>query len=105
MKLSDTYLAMASKDYKARFIAEYCQAVIRYNSLSELLTKRKVNGLIFDLTCSKKLLQCQRRIMIKYIKCLQKRADKERIDLPDYDVIVKGFGSLSPDGTCSTTFI
>ena len=43
--------------------------------------------------------------MIKYIKCLQKRADKERIDLPDYDVIVKGFGSLSPDGTCSTTFI
>ena len=82
MKLSDTYLAMASKDYKARFIAEYCQAVIRYNSLSELLTKRKVNGLIFDLTCSKKLLQCQRRIMIKYIKCLQKEQIKNVLIYP-----------------------
>lgn len=39
MELRDTAAMMQSEDYKERFRAEYCQAVIRFDKLNQMLKK------------------------------------------------------------------
>lgn len=87
MELKDTIELMTSGDYKARFIAEYEQAVIRIKKLMdfiEAIESGKVSVMYED---QKLLLGAQYGYMVGYIRVMQDRADEEDIDLPDFDDI------------------
>ena len=83
MKLKHTCDQMCSEDYKDRFIAEYCQAVIRYRKLEKMLAKWDMGLLDFVPDCPRAIYNFQIRAMVDYIGALETRAVIENIELPE----------------------
>lgn len=81
MELNDTIKLMESANYKDRFKAEYYQARIRYEKLSEMLKKYEKNELNFKPKCSYALLLNQYKVMGDYLAILTLRAGIEEIEL------------------------
>lgn len=86
MKLSDTYNLMCSIDYKDRFVAEYQQLRIRYDKLSEMVSKYISGKLDFEPRCSIDVLKKQLVVMEEYLDVLQIRAEIEGITLTNGDL-------------------
>lgn len=80
--LRDTVDLMNSDDYKARFVAEYMQLIIRLNGLKRMLVKFEAGTLEFTPTCDISILDDQVYHMENYLKILQVRAEIEKINLP-----------------------
>lgn len=81
MKLEDTVNMMCSDDYKERFKAEYCQVVIRYEKLKNMLEKWDEGSLNFEPTCPRSTYNMQIKAMTDYIAVLEARAVMENIEL------------------------
>lgn len=81
MELSKTVKMMDSTDYKERFKAEYFQTKIRYDKLHRMLIKHEAGTLDFTPTCDVEILKRQARYMGNYLKCLEIRAEIEKIKL------------------------
>lgn len=81
LELMDTAPMMGSSDYKERFKAEYYQLKIRYKKLKMMCAKYEDGTLDFVPTCSLELLMRQVGAMHRYLKCLEKRAAVEGIEL------------------------
>lgn len=81
MELNDTVKMMNSDDYKERFRAEYCQTVIRYGKLKNMLDRWDDGNLNFTPTCPRSTYNMQIRAMADYIAVLEARAVMEDIDL------------------------
>ncbi len=86
MKLSDTYNLMCSIDYKDRFVAEYQQLRIRYDKLSEMVSKYISGKLDFEPRCSIDVLKKQLVVMEEYLGVLRIRAEIEGITLTNGDL-------------------
>lgn len=80
MDLKDTISGMTSEDYKERFIAEYCQAVIRARKLKNIIDDYETGDLKFTLSCPIELLKQQYEYMTAYVGCLVKRMKYEGIE-------------------------
>ena len=80
-KLSDTIENMVSEDYKKRFLAEYWQAVIRYEKLLKMLKDWDDDALTFEPTCPRSTYNMQIKAMSDYIAVLEARAVMENIEL------------------------
>lgn len=80
--LADTVDLMNSSDYKERFIAEYLQTKIRYNSLHKMIIKYDAGTLDFDITTPIITLKNQKNFMGQYLNQLEIRAEIEGIVLP-----------------------
>lgn len=80
--LRDTVQFMNSDDYKARFVGEYLQLKIRYNSLRKMLIKLEAGTLEFAPTCDSTILENQAYYMENYLRALEVRAEVEKIELP-----------------------
>ena len=80
-ELKDTVNDMCSANYKERFIAEYCQLVIRYKGLKNMLGKWDRNELDFKPTCPRSTYNMQIKAMADYIAVLEERAIMENIIL------------------------
>ena len=81
MELRDTIIMMQSEDYKERFRAEYCQTVIRFDKLNQMLKKWDRDQLAFEPTCPRSTYNMQLKAMADYIAVLEARAVMEKIDL------------------------
>lgn len=81
MELNETVKMMESTDYKERFKAEYYQTKIRYDKLHQMLIKYEAGTLDFTPTCDIEILERQARYMRNYLKCLEIRAEIEKIKL------------------------
>lgn len=81
MELKDTATMMQSEDYKERFRAEYCQTVIRFDKLNQMLKKWDKDQLSFEPTCPRSTYNMQIRAMADYIAVLEARAVMENITL------------------------
>ena len=81
MNLNDTVEMMNSEDYKERFKAEFYQLFLRYDALTSMLYKWKINMLDFEPKCSKETLENQLIFMQGYLDILRLRAKIEGIDL------------------------
>ena len=81
MELRDTAAMMQSEDYKERFRAEYCQTVIRFDKLNQMLEKWDRDQLAFEPTCPRSTYNMQLKAMADYIAVLEARAVMEKIDL------------------------
>lgn len=81
MELRDTAVMMQSEDYKERFRAEYCQTVIRFDKLNQMLKKWDRDQLAFEPTCPRSTYNMQLKAMADYIAVLEARAVMENIDL------------------------
>lgn len=81
MTLADTIKGMQSPDYKERFVAEYQQLKIRYERLREMVIKYEAGTLSFQPDCPLGLLNNQLRAMGNYLRCLEVRAQIEKIVL------------------------
>ena len=81
MELKDTIKLMNSDDYKDRFKAEYYQTKIRYDKLHKMLIKYEAGTLGFEPTCPLEILERQACYMGNYLKCLEVRAEIEKIEL------------------------
>ena len=81
MELRDTVVMMNSEDYKKRFRAEYCQTVIRYGKLKNMLDRWDDGNLNFTPTCPRSTYNMQIRAMADYIAVLEARAVMEGINL------------------------
>lgn len=77
--LKDTIYPMMSENYQDRFRAEYFQAKIRHEKLSAMLTKYDEGTLEFTPSCPIELLKRQQSILSDYIKCLEERAEIEKV--------------------------
>jgi hypothetical protein len=80
-KLQDTVAFMLSKDYKARFQAEYFQTAIRYYKLKKMLKDWNEGKLNFTPTCSKQMYRRQLLGMEMYLDVLKERAQLEGVDI------------------------
>lgn len=80
-ELKDTVEMMLSEDYKERFLAEYYQLKIRYQKLHRMLIQYEAGTLPFTPTCSRELLKEQAMHMGNYLRCLEVRAEIEKIEL------------------------
>lgn len=81
MELKDTVDMMLSPDYKERFKAEYHQTKKRYEGLHKMCIKYEAGTLDFTPNCSLVLLKAQKMYMGNYLRCLELRAEIERIVL------------------------
>ena len=81
MELKETIELMQSSDYKDRFKAEYYQTRIRFEKLTSMLDKYNLGTLSFEPTCPIDLLEEQRKYMLRYLHCLEIRANIEGIKL------------------------
>ena len=81
MELRDTVEMMNSEDYKERFMAEYCQTVIRYGKLKNMLDRWDDGNLNFVPTCPRSTYNMQIMAMADYIAVLEARAVMEGVDL------------------------
>lgn len=82
--LNVTSVNMLSRDYKSRFIGEYCQVKERYirlRAMCDKWDKEGVEGLGFTPTCPRDLYGVQMNIMEKYMSILEDRAQLENIEL------------------------
>lgn len=85
MELKDTIELMTSADYKARFIAEYEQAVIRIKKLMNFIDALESGKVPVAYEDQKLLLGVQYGYLVGYICVMQDRAAEEDIDLPRYE--------------------
>lgn len=85
MELKDTVEMMNSADYKERFKAEYCQAVIRYQKLKTMLDRWDNGGLDFVPVCPRNTYNMQIRAVTDYIAVLEARSVMEDVDLPFFN--------------------
>lgn len=83
MELRDTVDMMNSNDYKDRFKAEYCQVVIRYGKLKNMLDRWDEGCLNFRPTCPRSTYSLQVKAMEDYIAVLEARAVMEGVDLSE----------------------
>ncbi len=85
---AQTVELMDSRDYKERFIAEYCQLEIRIKRLERVLKSVADNTCprCFTPTCPITLLEDQFKAMTAYREILVKRALIEELELPEVDV-------------------
>lgn len=83
MELADTAEMMMSKDYKERFREEYCQVVIRYQKLKQMLEKWDNGELNFTPTCPRSTYNMQIKAMTDYIAVLEARAVMENVELQE----------------------
>ena len=81
MELNDTVKMMNSEDYKERFRAEYCQTVIRYGKLKNMLDRWDNGNLNFTPTCPRSTYNMQITAMTNYIAVLEARAVMEGVPL------------------------
>lgn len=81
MELNETIKMMSSGEYKERFKAEYAQTKIRYSKLRRMIIKYEAGALDFTLNCDIEILKEQARCMESYLKCLEIRAEIEKIEL------------------------
>ena len=81
MELKDTIEMMNSADYKERFKAEYIQTKIRYEKLHRMCIKYEAGTLNFTPPCSLELYKEQKGHMGNYLRCLEVRAEIEKIEL------------------------
>ena len=81
MELKDTIQMMLSEDFKERFKAEYIQTKIRYEKLHKMCIKYEAGTLDFTPNCPLELLAEQKRNMWNYLRCLEIRAEIEKINL------------------------
>ena len=81
MELNETIELMQSSDYKDRFKAEYYQTRIRFEKLTGMLDNYQLGTLSFEPTCPIDLLEEQRKYMLRYLHCLEIRANIEGIKL------------------------
>lgn len=81
VELKDTAEMMQSADYKERFKAEYWQTKIRYEKLHKMCVKYEAGTLNFTPTCPLELLKEQKGHMGNYLRCLEIRAELEKIEL------------------------
>lgn len=102
IRLADTATLMTSKNYIDRFIAEYHQLRIRYESLNRFVNKIEACEMVIDSddtsvsdpenikkfmretprhNCPLELLENQRDAMQEYLHWLEVRAEVEHIDL------------------------
>lgn len=81
--LTDTCDMMCSDDYKARFKAEYMQAVIRHGKLRYMLERWDDGTLNFKPTCPRSIYNMQTRAMADYIAVLEARAAIEGVDITE----------------------
>ena len=97
MELNETVEKMNSKNYKERFIAEYCQAKIRYDKLDAMTVRYEAGTLDFKPDCSLELLKEQKSYMGNYIRVLKIRAEIENIRLPKMDFVKESELCMSAD--------
>ena len=83
MNYKDTIKLMKSDDWVDRFRAEYEQTRLRVSKLDVLIFKYQNNKLDFTPNCSLRLLKTQSKVMHKYLRILEKRANIEGIKLTD----------------------
>ena len=81
MELRDTVEMMNSENYKERFRAEYCQTLIRYGKLKNMLDRWDDGNLNFMPTCPRSTYNMQIRAMTDYIAVLEARAVMEGVNL------------------------
>ena len=92
MELNDTVALMGSKDYKARYMAEYYQTKIRYEKLKAFNTKIEAakrtqyygQAAVVDMPkhdCPDDLLLEQQTAMGNYLHILEVRAQIEGVEL------------------------
>lgn len=81
MELKNTIDLMQSADYKERFKAEYWQTKIRYEKLHKMCIKYEAGTLNFTPSCSLELLKEQKMYMGNYLRCLELRAEIEKVSL------------------------
>ena len=81
MELKETIELMQNSDYKDRFKAEYYQTRIRFEKLTSMLDKYQLGTLSFEPSCPIDLLEEQRKYMLRYLHCLEIRAQIEGIKL------------------------
>ena len=86
LELCNTVNMMNSMDYKERFRAEYCQAVIRYQKLKAMLNRWDNGELDFVPTCPRSTYNMQIKAMTDYIAVLEARAVREDVDLEGWPV-------------------
>ncbi len=72
---------LVSDDYKQRFVGEYWELKIRLEKLNEHLMKRKLGLLGFIPDSNETDLYAQAHAMETYLRILEERAIKEKIDL------------------------
>lgn len=87
--MEDTRVAMESGDYRHRFIAEYAQTKIRYQKLHKMIVQYEAGTLSFKPNCPIELLQKQAAAMGQYLKILEVRAEIEKIDIDDWEIICR----------------
>lgn len=80
--LKDTTHMMCNSDYKIRFVAEYMQTKIRYNSLHKMIVKMEAGTLDFIPDTPIDVLKNQKSFMGQYLNQLEIRAEIENIPLP-----------------------
>lgn len=78
-ELKETISLMESDNYKERFKAEYCQLVIRYERLVNMLEKWDKGELPFEPTCPRSTYNIQVRAMADYLAIMEARAVMENI--------------------------
>lgn len=82
ISLDMTIEMMESTDYRVRFIAEYVQNKMCYNSLHQMLVKLDAGTLEFTPDCPAQILRNQKAFMGNYLNQLEIRAEIEKIPLP-----------------------
>jgi hypothetical protein len=68
-------------DYKQRMKKEYWQLKDRYDKLHKMCVKYEAGTLDFTPTCSLELLKEQKAAMGNYLRCLEIRAEIEKVVL------------------------
>ena len=92
MTMKETASLMLDEDYKKRFIAEYWQTKNRYDALHRMTIKYEAGTLDFTPTCPLGLLKEQKSLMGNYIRCLEIRAEIEKIDLHECSSMLNAIG-------------
>ncbi len=80
-ELKETIADMTSTDYRRRMAAEYHQLEVRVEKLENILDDWDAGTLSFTPRCTRSLLDCPYRAMLKYLNALELRAVIEGITL------------------------
>lgn len=83
IEYKNTVEAMESPDYRTRFWGEYWQLKIRYGKLHRMLVQHAAGTLPFTPTCPIELLAEQKKHMGEYLRCLEIRAEIEKVDISE----------------------
>lgn len=83
MELKDTVGLMLSDKFEDRLIAEYLQAKIRYEKLSEVLEAIKIGSDLAPSVEDARILLIQLASIGAYVETLKFRTERIGIDLPE----------------------